>query len=76
MNEPLRKRASVVLDIYIAEGQWDYIFEQLNKEGKPTTSQQIKLILMLCKKVEELENKVELLSLPKEATNVTPTTVA
>jgi hypothetical protein len=76
MSESIRKRASVILDIYIAGGQWDYVFEQLNKEGKPTGPQQIKLILLLCKKVEELEQKVELLSTPKEATNVTPTTVA
>lgn len=73
MSESIRKKASVLLDIYIAEGQWDYIVEQLDREGKFTRKSLINLVLMLCKKVEELEN---LIPTPKEAQNVPPTTGA
>lgn len=65
MSDTIRKRASELLDIYIAEGQWDYIVDQLDKEGKFTRKSLLNLVLLLCKKVEELEIIVKDLSVPK-----------
>ena len=64
MSNPIRREASTILDIFIGEDKWDVVFEQLNREGKPDKATTLKLILMLCKRVEELEKNI----VPKDAT--------
>jgi hypothetical protein len=66
MKNNLRQQVSQVLDTLIPEGQWDKYVDMLDREGKFTRKSELSIILLLCKQIEVLEDKIEILESKKK----------
>ena len=56
-SESIRRQISNIFGVLIEENEWDSIFKQFDAENRLNDKNIIKILLVILKRLEELENE-------------------